>query len=582
MMIKGKVVLNKYKKTAVFVGLFVLTLGIWGFNDDLFQISKNLDVFASVYKEVNINYVDDINSSKMIKTGVDAMLDGLDPYTEFVPESEIEDYKLHYVSTQYGGIGASIFARNGKVYVSEVFEGFPAQKGDIHAGDQLVKINDINLEGKSNDQVGLLLKGSKGAAIKLLVKRESIGQSFEKTLVRDEIKQPNVSYYGMVDGNMGYIKLDKFLENSAEEVTNALVSIQKNNPNGLILDLRSNGGGILQEAVKIVNLFVQKDVQVVSQKGKIKEKNYTYSTQSTPLAPNLPLVVLVNSHSASASEIVAGSLQDLDRAIIIGQRSYGKGLVQQTFNLPYNSLVKITIAKYYVPSGRCIQALDYTHRKDDGSVVKVADSLIHEFKTKDGRSVYDGSGIYPDIFVMQEHFANVTQSLVGKLLIFDYATRYRDTHPALNNLHTFSLSDADYTDFIKYLSDKNYSYSTGSEKLLATLKTEATKEKQFGEIQTEYDALKARMAASKKNDLQLHKDEIKQVLENEIASRYYYEKGRFEANFKYDKELAQAVKVMQDKEQMASILKGEGAYKVIGKPMLAMANKKTEKDADEQ
>ncbi|MDB5125287.1 MAG: peptidase [Mucilaginibacter sp.] len=582
MMTKGKVVVNKYKKTAVLVGLFVLALGIWSFNDDLFQISKNLDVFASVYKEVNINYVDDINSSKMIKTGVDAMLDGLDPYTEFVPESEIEDYKLHYVSTQYGGIGASIFARNGKVYVSDVFQGFPAQKADIHPGDQLVKINDINLEGKNNEQVGLLLKGSKGAAIKLLVKRESAGQAFEKTLVRDEIKQPNVSYYGMVDGNMGYIKLDKFLENSSEEVTNALASIQKNNPNGLILDLRSNGGGILQEAVKIVNLFVPKDVQVVSQKGKIKEKNYTYSTQSTPLAPNLPLVVLVNSHSASASEIVAGSLQDLDRAIIIGQRSYGKGLVQQTFNLPYNSLVKITIAKYYVPSGRCIQALDYTHRKDDGSVVKVADSLIHEFKTKDGRSVYDGSGIYPDIFVKQEHFANVTQSLVGKLLIFDYATRYRDTHPALNNVRTFGLSDADYADFVKYLSDKNYSYSTGSEKLLATLKTEATKEKQFGEIQAEYDVLKTKMAVSKKNDLQLHKDEIKQVLENEIASRYYYEKGRFEANFKYDKELAQAVKVMQDKEQMASILKGEGAYKVIGKPMLAMANKKTEKDTDEQ
>jgi carboxyl-terminal processing protease len=582
MMIKGKVVFGKYKKHLVFIGLFVLALGIWSFNDDLFQISKNLDVFASVYKEVNINYVDDINSTKMIKTGVDAMLDGLDPYTEFVPESDIEDYKLHYVSTQYGGIGASIFARNGKVYVSEVFEGFPAQKADIRAGDQLVKINDITLDGKNNDQVGLLLKGSKGASIKLLVKRESASAAVEKTLVRDEIKQPNVSYYGMVDGNMGYIKLDKFLENSSDEVTNALVSIQKNNPNGIILDLRSNGGGILQEAVKIVNLFVPKDVQVVSQKGKIKEKNYTYSTQNTPLAPNLPLVVLVNSHSASASEIVAGSLQDLDRAIIIGQRSYGKGLVQQTFNLPYNSLVKITIAKYYVPSGRCIQEMDYTHRKDDGSVVKVADSLIHEFKTKDGRSVYDGSGIYPDVFVRQEHFANVTQSLVGKLLIFDYATHYRDTHPALNNLRSFSLSDADYADFVKYLSDKNYSYNTGSEKLLASLKTEATKEKQFGEIQAEYDALKTKMAVSKKNDLQLHKDEIKQVLENEIASRYYYEKGRFEANFKYDKELAQSIKVMQDKEQIASILRGEGAYKVIGKPMLAMTTKKTEKDTDDQ
>jgi carboxyl-terminal processing protease len=579
---KGKVLFNKYKKRFFIGGAFVLAVVTWSFKDDLFQISKNLDVFASVYKEVNINYVDDINSAKMIKTGVDAMLDGLDPYTEFVPESEIEDYKLHYVSTQYGGIGSSIFARNGKVYVSEVFSGFPAQKADIRPGDQLVKINDIDLSGKDNDQVGLLLKGTKGAAIKLLIKRGD-SQPFEKTLIRDEIKQPNVSYYGMVDGNMGYIKLDKFLENSADEVTNALIAVKKNNPNGIILDLRSNGGGILQEAVKIVNLFVAKDVEVVSQRGKISEKNFTYNTQSAPLEPNLPLVVLVNSHSASASEIVAGSLQDLDRAIVIGQRSYGKGLVQQTFNLPYNSLVKITIAKYYIPSGRCIQEIDYTHRKDDGSVVKVADSLIHEFKTKDGRSVYDGSGIYPDIFVKQDHFANITQALVGKLLVFDYATKYRDTHPTLVDPHKFSLSDADYADFVKYLSDKNYSYNTASEKVLASLKTEATREKQFTDIQSEYDALKAKMAASKKNDLQIHKDEIKQVLENEIVSRYYYEKGRYEANFKYDRELAAAVKTMQDKEQVANVLKGEGSYKVIGKPVLAaLSSKKADPDTDDQ
>src|SRR6195952_2826338 len=273
---------RNYKKWGLAAGIIALAVGLWSFNDDLFQIAKNLDVFSSVYKEVNINYVDDINSSKMVKTGVDAMLDQLDPYTEFVPESEIEDYKLHYVSTQYGGIGASIFDRDGKVFVSEVFAGFPAQKADIRAGDQLVKINDITLDGKNNDQVGLLLKGAKGAAIKLLLKRESIAQPFEKNLVRDEIKQPNVSYYGMVDGNMGYIKLDRFLENSADEVTNALIALKKNNPNGIILDLRSNGGGILQEAVKIVNLFVLKDVEVVSQKGKIKEKNFTYSTVSTP------------------------------------------------------------------------------------------------------------------------------------------------------------------------------------------------------------------------------------------------------------------------------------------------------------
>jgi carboxyl-terminal processing protease len=571
----GAVMKRNCKKWGLAAGLVLLAVGIWSFDDDLFQVAKNLDVFASVYKEVNINYVDDINSAKMLKTGVDAMLDGLDPYTEFVPESEIEEYKLHYVSTQYGGIGAGIFAREGKVYVSEVFEGFPAQKADIRAGDQLVKINNVDLTGKNNDQVSLLLKGSKGASIKLLIKRGDT-EPTEKNLVRDEIKQPNVTYYGMVDGNMGYIKLDKFLENSADEVTNALTILKKNNPNGIILDLRSNGGGILQEAVKIVNLFVQKNVEVVSQKGKVKEKNATYTTQNMPLEPNLPLVVLVNSRSASASEIVAGSLQDLDRAVIIGQRSYGKGLVQQTFNLPYNSLVKITIAKYYIPSGRCVQALDYTHRKDDGSVVKVADSLMHEFKTKDGRSVYDGGGVYPDIPVKQDRFANVTQTLVSKLLVFDYATLYRNTHDKIGDPREFHLTEAEYNDFVKYLGDKNYSYTTATEKMVNNLKNEATKEKQFTGIQAEYDALKAKLISSKKNDLQQNKEEIKQVLENEISSRYYYEKGRYETNFKYDKELAQSVKIMQDRSQVASILKGDGDYRVIGRPQLAMIPKKLE------
>jgi len=574
---KGRVVLTKtYKKLGITAGVFAFAVVLWSFNDDLFQISKNLDVFASVYKEINLNYVDEINPSKLVKTGVDAMLEGLDPYTEFVPESEIEDYKLKYVSTQYGGIGASIFTRNKKVYISEVAEGFPAQKGDVHPGDQLVKINDIILEGKTSDQVSALLKGSKGAPIKLTVKRDGVADAMDKNLFRDEIKQPNVSYFGMVEGNMGYIKLDKFLENSGDEVTNALVTLKKNNPSGIILDLRSNGGGILQEAVKIVNLFVAKDVEVVSQKGKVKDKNYTYHTYNTPVEPNLPLVVLVNSRSASASEIVAGSLQDLDRAVIIGQRSYGKGLVQQTFNLPYNSLVKITIAKYYTPSGRCIQALDYTHRNADGSVDKVADSLMHEYKTKDGRSVYDGSGIYPDLFIPQERFANVTQVLVGKLLVFDYATQYRNTHPKIGDPKTFSLSDAEYADFIKYISTKDYKYSNRSEKVLADLKTEADKDKEFDDIKSEYESLKAKLASAKANDMQQHKDEIKQVLENEIASRYYYEKGRYECNFKYDKELARAAKLMNDKNEVATILRGEGAYKIIGKPKVTMAAVKSD------
>ena len=577
-----RVVLTRtYKKWGWAAGVLALAIVLWSFNDDLFQISKNLDVFASVYKEINVNYVDEVVPAKLVKTGVDAMLDGLDPYTEFVPESEIEDYKLKYVSTQYGGIGAGIFSKDKKVIISEVDEGFPAQKADIRPGDELLKINDIDLAGKNSDQVSTLLKGTKGAAIKLLIKRDKVAEPIEKDLIRDEIQQPNVSYYGMVANNMGYIKLDKFLENSGQEVTDALIALKKNNPNGIILDLRSNGGGILQEAVKIVNLFVPKGVLVVKQIGKVKDKNYVYHTENTPVEPDLPLVVLVNSHSASASEIVAGSLQDLDRAVIIGQRSYGKGLVQQTFNLPYNSLVKITIAKYYTPSGRCIQSLDYTNRKADGTVDRVADSVMHEFKTKAGRSVYDGSAIFPDIFVKQEHFANVTQVLVNKLLVFDYATQYRNTHPKIADAKSFALTDADYADFVKFLSTQNYTYSNKSEKVLADLKTEADKDKEFAAIKSEYEALKAKLAAAKGDDLQLHKEEIKQILENEIVSRYYFEKGRYECNFKYDKEMAQAVKLMQDKNEVASILKGDGQYKVIGKPGPAMAALKAEEKTDD-
>ena len=560
---------NPLKKLTITAAALLLAASLWSF-DDLFEISKNLDVFASVYKEVNLNYVDDINTSKMIKTGVDAMLDGLDPYTEFVPESELEDYKLHYINTQYAGIGVGIFVRDQKVYISDIAEGYPAQKADIRAGDQLVKINDIDLTGKTTDETSQLLKGGKGAMVKLLLKRRDEAPVV-KSITRADIRQPNVSYYGMVKGNMGYIRLDKFLENAADEVTTALTSLQKSHPQGIILDLRSNGGGILQEAVKIVNLFVERDVTVVSQKGKLQDKNFVYRTLSTPLEPNLPLVVLVNGRSASASEIVAGALQDLDRAVVIGQRSYGKGLVQQTFSLPYNSLVKITIAKYFIPSGRCVQALDYAHRRKDGSVVRLPDSLLHPYKTRNGRAVYDGSGVYPDLPVKPERFADVTQALVGKLLIFDYANLYAATHPKVSDIKAFNLNDEEYNTFVKYLNGKNYSYSTASDKVLAALKTEATREKQFNEIKPEYEALQAKLTQSKANDLQQHKPEIKQLLENEIAARYYYEKGRFEVNFKYDHDLAEAVRTMQSKPRLDSILHGTANYGTIGKPQPVLA-----------
>ncbi|MXV49526.1 PDZ domain-containing protein [Pedobacter sp. HMF7647] len=561
----SKTLFPPLKKTILFACILVSITAL-AFRDDLFQASKNLEIFASVYKELNINYVDEINSSKMMRAGIDAMLDDLDPYTEYVPESDVEDYRMKYVSTQYGGVGATIMSRNGRIYISDPYQGFPAQKADIRAGDELVQINGITLKGKPNDEVSTLLKGPKSTPIKLLINRPGETKTIEKNIAREEITQPNVSYYGVVGGNVGYIKLDKFLENSAQEVKDALVNLRKNNINSLVLDLRYNGGGILQEAVKIVNLFVNKDILVVTQKGRNAEKTIPYRTFQAAAEPTLPLVVLVNNRSASASEIVAGSLQDLDRAVIIGQRSFGKGLVQQTFSLPYNSLVKVTVAKYYTPSGRCIQALDYTHRTTEGNVEKVADSLITEYKTADGRSVYDGSGIYPDLVIPAPKYSQITQTLVSKYYIFDYATKFRNANPSITEPKTFKLTDAQYAEFVSYLSDKDYNYSTQTEKMLTTLQKEAEKDRKMTEIKPEFDALKSKVFYSKKNDLTQFKGEIRQVLENEIVSRYYFQKGRLETGFKYDNDLKKAINVLSDKVMIASILKGEGTYKTIGKP----------------
>lgn len=557
--------LPKITKGILF-GAFLISVFSFTYVEDLFQVSKNLDIFAAVYKELSINYVDDVNSSKMMKTGIDAMLDELDPYTQYIPESEIEDYKLKYVSTQYGGVGATISIRNGKVIVAEPYEGFPAQKGGLRAGDELLKIFDFSLKGKNNQEVGTLLKGPKNTKVELLIQRPGIDKPFEIELVREEIKMGNVSYYGMLPNSIGYIKLNQFLEDSAQEVKDALLELKKNQLNGLVLDLRDNGGGILQESVKIVNLFIERGIPVVVQKGRNREEPIIYKTSAPALAPELPLIVLVNSQSASASEIVAGSLQDLDRAVVIGQRSFGKGLVQQTFNLPYNSLVKVTVAKYYTPSGRCIQSLNYNQRDADGQVSKLADSLIKEYKTKGGRLVYDGSGIFPDIFVKPLKYSALTRALVSGFHVFDYATQYRNGKAQITVAKDFRLSDAEYDDFIKFLSSRNFSYQSGSEKLLNDLRAEAKKENKSDVLKAEMEALSAKISASKKNDLYANKDEIKKVLEAEIVSRFYYQKGRTEHSLPNDQDLNEAIKLFANKPIFSSILRGEGEYRRIGKP----------------
>lgn len=558
----------KRVRSIILLTTIVLASLTLAFKEDLFLVSKNLDIFASLYKEININYVEETSPADLMRTSIDSMLDGLDPYTEYIPESEIEDYKLKYVSTQYGGIGAGTLFIDGKLFVNEVSEGNPANKQDIKPGDQIVKINGIETKDKERDQISQLLRGTKGSSLSLVVLRE--GKLIDKMLVREEIKQPNVSYSGMIADQVGYIKLDKFLENSGKEVATALERINKDKPKGIILDLRNNGGGIVQEAIKIVNLFTSKDVLIAVQKGRNPEKTIKYVTQNQPISLQVPLIVLVNGSSASASEIVAGALQDLDRAIIIGQRSYGKGLVQQTFNLPYNSLVKITVAKYYTPSGRCIQALDYAHKNKNGAAEKFADSLMKAFTTKAGRIVYDGNGVYPDVFIAANKYSPITIALANKNLFFDYANLYKKSYKEIPNVKTFQLSDEAYNQFVNSLATKVYSYSTKAEQLLSELRAEAAKENKLEAVKLDLEDLKAKMLGAKKTDLITHKAEIKRLLETQIISRYYYDKGKVEQAFQYDKEIAAAQSIFDNQKLQISILSGEAIYKTIGNPSKAM------------
>jgi carboxyl-terminal processing protease len=565
-------ILKKFitRKKLFIIGLSIVAGSLVGFtvaDDYYFEVSKNLDIFTTLFRDVNMYYVDTIQPGSLMKSGIDGMLKNLDPYTVFIPEADIEDYKMTHISAEYGGIGALVQQRDGNIQISEVYEGFPAQKADVKVGDIILSVNGVSTKSKKVDDVTDFMKGQKGTTVHIVFQREGEAKPIEKTIVRDEIKFKNVPFYGMVSENTGYIKLNQFLEDASEQVKEGLTTLKQNpKMKYLILDLRGNGGGLLREAVDIVNLFVDKGQKIVNQKGKIREMNMEYLASKTAVDAQIPLVVLVDRGSASASEIVTGAMQELDRGVVIGERTFGKGLVQQTYNLSYNTLLKVTIAKYYTPSGRCIQALDYSHRNKDGSVAHVADSLMHEFKTKGGRSVYDGSGIYPDIFTERKSFSSITKALSANYLFFDYASKYVREHPGIAAAKDFRLTDAEYNDFVSFLSGKKYDYKNQSEKEIEQLQTAAEKEKYMSMFQNEFNALKKKMEDSKKQDLSNHRDEIKEILETEIASRYYYQKGRLEADFKYDTDLKKCIETLNDNGLYSSILAGEGKYKVIGKP----------------
>jgi carboxyl-terminal processing protease len=503
-------------------------------------------------------YVDETDPGDMVKTAIDAMLEKLDPYTNYIPESDIEDHRF-MTTGQYGGIGALVRQKGDYIYISEPYEDRPAQKAGLQAGDALLEVDGKSVKGKQTADVVKMLKGVPNTKVSIKVKRDGASQPLEFSVTREEIKIYNVPYYGMIDDKIGYIKLTGFTEDAGKEVKDALVNLKADHPGieGVILDLRDNPGGLLREAINISNVFVNKGQDIVSTKGKVKEWDKTYKALNTPVDTDIPLVVLVSRGSASASEIVSGTIQDLDRGVIIGQRSYGKGLVQTTRPLSYNAQVKITTSKYYIPSGRCIQALDYTHRNEDGSVGKIPDSLMTAFKTKNGRIVYDGGGVNPDFKTPIKKYSQILQSLVIKSLIFDYATKYKMEHPTIAKAKDFKLSDTEYEDFVKWLGDKEYDYTTKSEELLDKLKTTAEGEKYFDGVSKEFQALKDRMIHDKKADLYKFKGEIKEFLEGEIVGRYYYQKGKIEASFKYDTEITEGVKILYDKPTYTTILTGK-------------------------
>ena len=505
-----------------------------------------------IYQNLEMHFVDEPKPGKLSKVAIDAMLKELDPYTVYYHEANMEDYRM-MTTGQYGGIGALIRKIDNCIYISEPYEGNPAQKSGLKAGDKIISIDGKNMCNKPSDEVSSSLKGPKGTTIQLKILRS--GKEINIPITRDEIKIPDVPYAGIIENNVGYIKLNSFTQTASEEVIKSFKELKEKGMKELILDLRENGGGLLIEAVKIVNMFVPKDQVVVSTKGRMQEENKIYKTMDEPLDVNIPLVVLIDEGSASASEIVSGSLQDLDRAVIVGTTSYGKGLVQRTFDLKYGSKMKLTIAKYYTPSGRCVQKLEYYDKEEGERPHAIADSLIKKFKTKNGREVIDGRGIEPDVKIKEKDFSRLTAMLVNKNFIFNFATQYANNHTSIPDAANFKLTNEEYEDFKKLVLKDTFDYTTASEEMLRKMRKTAEDEGYFEDSKTEYDALFKKLTPSKESDLEKFKTEISNILENEIVSRYYYQKGRTVHAFKTDNFIEKAVSIIQNPQEIHTILK---------------------------
>jgi carboxyl-terminal processing protease len=549
---------NKYKIALV---VMMLGLGAWAYRpvEKYFEIAKSLDIFSTLFKEVNIYYVDEVDPKKLIDKSISEMLNTLDPYTDYIPEESAETFSI-LTTGQYAGIGALIGQVNKKTVVRQTYIGFPAHSAGIKVGDELISIDGKDVKGKSSSDVSSLLKGIPKTEVEVVVRRSGVTSDLSFKIKREKIKVSNIVCQELV-GQAGYIKLDDFTPGAAKEVENAVIRLKKEGAKGIILDLRENGGGLLFEAVNIVNLFIPKGLAVVSTRGKVEEWNKTYSTLGQPVDTTTPLVVLVSGASASASEIVAGALQDYDRAVLVGQKTFGKGLVQTTRQLPYKAQLKVTTAKYHIPSGRCIQALDYTHRKSDGTVSRVADSLKSEFKTKSGRKVFDGGGLDPDLKVTSDENIPVLEGLYQNDFFFEYANLYCSKNSAPSSLKQFALTEKDYSDFTSWVKANDFKYSTQLENQIKQLSELAKEDKQGEEVLVAILTLKAKIEQAKENDLVRYRKEITYALEEEIGFHYALHNGRFQVTADTDEELKMAIQVIADSPQYKKLLSvANGSY----------------------
>lgn len=539
-------------------GLVVVALGALSLKEDdkRFQISKGLNIFATLFRDVNTFYVDEMDPEKMVQTGIDAMLKSLDPYTVYYPESKMEEFNM-MTTGEYAGIGAIIGMRPDKEYViiREPYEGTPSHKAGLLPGDAILEIDGESMKGKNTEFVSSRLKGKPGEEVVLKIARAGEKKPLEKHLKREVVQMPCVPYYGMLNNEIGYICFTGFIDKSAEEVRTAIMELRGKGMRSLVLDLRGNGGGLLDQAVEIANYFLPRGSLVVSTKGKMKQWDKEYYATKNPLLPDMKVAVLIDRGSASASEILSGSLQDYDRAVIVGERSFGKGLVQTTRDLVYNTKLKVTTAKYYIPSGRCIQALDYSHRNPDGSVGTIPDSLITAFTTKAGRTVYDGGGIMPDIKIIPDTMAKVTQELLIKDLFFDFVNEYALTHPTVESPSTFTVTEELYAAFKNFLKERNFEYETATQVMLDKLVKIAREEKYYDQIAGNIDALKANVEHSIDRDLEVFRDEISELLADQFMGRYYLQAGVIEYHVRFDKAIKRAVEVLENTGEYEEILR---------------------------